>query len=184
MIGASLIAGPDLDLLAALAAIAPRGALVEVGVYRGGSAARLWSIAQAQGRALHLYDTFRGHPVVDPARDNPHVHPEGRYGDDAIDPEVLRRDLPGAVVHVGTFPHTLADMGDVAFVHLDCDLYWPTLRACQMLPAQMVSGAILYVDDYSRAEGCPGVRAAVRAVFGDVLTLPNGNGLVMPRPLP
>lgn len=176
----SLIAATDLDFLAALAAITPRAAaFVEIGVYRGGSATRLYDIAQQQGRPLHLYDTFTGHPVVDPEHDNPREHPPGRYGTDAVPPDELQRRLPAAHLHVGIFPDTLVNMDPVGFVHLDCDLYHPTLAACRLLPAMMPAGAVLYVDDYSRTEGCPGVRAAVDAVFGPGPVLPNGNRMIV-----
>jgi hypothetical protein len=179
MIGASLIAPPDLEFLAALAATCPRGEFVEIGVYRGGSAARLYDVASRQGRTLHLYDTFAGHPVVDAERDNLHQHPQGRYGTDAITPAELRAALPNAVIHVGTFPDTLVNMDCVAFAHVDCDLYWPTLAACRRLPAQMPVGGVLYFDDYSRVADCPGVRAAVEHVFGEGPALPNGNRIVV-----
>ena len=173
---------PDLDFLAALAAISPwPGAFAEIGVYRGGSASRLYEIAQRQGRALHLYDTFVGHPIVDPDHDNPHQHPKGRYGQDAITPDELRDAMPDCVVHAGTFPETLTYLAPLAFAHVDADLYHPTLAACQLLPAMMPDGGVLYFDDYSRTDGCPGVREAVDAVFGPGPALPNGNRIVMVR---
>ena len=51
----ALLRTESLDqILERLASEAPPGAFVEVGVYRGGSARRLWRVAQAQGRALFM----------------------------------------------------------------------------------------------------------------------------------
>lgn len=174
----SLIGGTDLDDLARAAEEAPPGAIVEVGVYQGGSAQRLHDVAQRQGRALYLFDTFAGHPEVDPARDDLKEHPLGRFAD-AIDPDVLRAALPGAVVVVGAFPASLAGLSlpPVAFVHGDADLYGVTRAICTVLPPMMVPGGRLYFDDYSHG-GTEGCRLAVDEVFGAAPPLVNGKRLV------
>jgi hypothetical protein len=160
----TLLPVPDLVELARLAASAPPGNFAEVGVYRGGSASLLYQIAEDQGRTLHLYDTFSGHPNHHHPTDNPQVHPPGCFSD-AINPEQLQRLLPNAVIHVGKFPATLVDMAPLAFVHSDADLYYVTKAVCTLLPPMMVGGGQLYFDDYGHV-GCEGVVEAVCEVFG------------------
>lgn len=169
----SLIDGHDLDVLCGLAEASPPGCFVEVGVYQGGSAERLYQVAEKQGRTLHLFDTFDGHPIVT-QYDDAVNHYQGRYRD-AIDPRELQRRLPNAVIHQGIFPDTLpAYLCNVAFVHSDVDLYAPTLAVCQHLGWRVVDGGCLYFDDYGRTE-CPGVAQAIHEVYGnDGSVLPNG----------
>ena len=173
----SLLSDEDLNSLCSVAQNTPPGCFVEIGVYQGGSAERLYQIAQQQGRTLHLFDTFAGHPVVT-EHDDTNNHPQGRFGNDAISPHVLQAKLPNAVIHIGTFPDTLPDdLRDIAFVHCDADLYAPTLAACTLLPPRMVNGAQMVFDDYRRTE-CPGVERAILEAFGRCDVLPTGKALV------
>lgn len=160
----TLLPAEDLRTLGELAIRAPKGNFAELGVYQGGSAAVLYQIAEAQGRTLHLFDTFSGHPDNHDQADDLSCHPPGRYAD-AIDPNELQKLLPNAVIHVGVFPDTLTDIGPLAFVHSDMDLYHPTLAVCKLLPPMMVPGGQLYFDDYGHV-GCEGVPKAVCEVFG------------------
>lgn len=175
----SLIPQHDLDTLCDLASTAPPGAFVELGVFKGGSAARLYQVAQQQGRQLYLFDTFSGHPIVT-EHDDAVIHHVGRFSD-SIDPKKLQALLPLANIYVGTFPDTLpADLSDVAFVHCDMDLYAPTLAACKLMPPRMVSGGLMLFDDY-RYQECPGVEKAIIEVFGGGRVLPNGKMLITVR---
>ena len=174
----SLIGPADLDWLCALAASAPPGDFVELGVYKGGSAERLYQIAEAQGRRLWLFDTFSGHPANNPAHDDVGHHHVGKYAD-AVDPHELQRRLPRAIIARGVFPETFGTLIDrISFVHSDLDLYDPTEAVCRLLPPRMVAGGMLYFDDYGWEE-CPGVREAVDAHFGVRPALPNGKRLVV-----
>lgn len=172
----SLIGPADLDTLCAIAAAAPPGDFVEVGVYKGGSAARLYTIAQQQGRTLHLFDTFAGHPTTT-EYDDIEAHPQGRFAD-AITPAELQALLPKAIIYVGEFPHTLpSDLSNIAFVHADADLYAPTKAVCTLMPERMVSGGMLYFDDFGYHE-CPGVERAIIEEFGNAYIQRNGKSLI------
>ena len=82
---------------------APAGDIVEVGVYRGGSAAVLHGVAKARGCTLWLYDTFAGIPYADPEKGD--THAVGDFSDTAV--AAVGRACPGAVITIGTFPATL-----------------------------------------------------------------------------
>lgn len=170
----SLIDPTGLGQLREAATLAPPGAIVEVGVYQGGSAAVLYQVARAQGRELFLYDTFAGHPFHDDGIDD---HPLGRFAD-AIDPNRLRELLPHAQVIVGTFPETLVEMPPVAFVHADADIYRSTLAVCREMPKRMVSGGLLYFDDYSHGD-CRGCKLAVDECFGPLVTVLRGGQAIV-----
>ncbi len=173
----SLIQPSDLDTLCELARSSPPGDIMEVGVYKGGSAHRLYEVCEEQGRTLHLFDTFQGHPEVDHDRDMVSTHYQGRYAD-AISPRALQAALPNALIYVGEFPATLPpDLSNIAFVHSDVDLYAPTKAVCTLLPSRMVANGLLYFDDYGYSE-CPGVGQAIIETFGNAHPHRNGKSLI------
>lgn len=159
----SLIGDGLLLALADLAGSAPSGAFVEVGVYQGGSAQVLYDIAQEQGRALYLYDTFSGMPVSG-SLDS---HPIGDFADCSADTIIAA--MPEAHVQVGIFPDTLVDMPPIAFVHADADQYESTKAICLRLGPLMVDGGLLLFDDYRGLKGCI---AAVDECFPEREVLP------------
>jgi O-methyltransferase len=163
----SLISAGNLEILLDHAASVPPGAFVEVGVYRGGSARALYRLAEAQGRALYLYDTFAGHP--EPSVHDGPDHPAGRFADCA-DPDALRAEMPNAWIIPGRFSTESAPSVPVAFAHVDVDLY-------DALAPLMVPGGIMYFDDYG-VPGCDGATRAVHELFANWQPLPNGKALV------
>jgi O-methyltransferase len=146
----SLIDHTILARLAELAASTPTGAFVEVGVYKGGSAAVLLRVAKAQGRTLYLFDTFTGIPYADP--DKGDTHKVGDFGDTSLD--AVGRACPGAILCPGVFPQTLPpDIGPVAFAHIDCDQYASIRGAAEALSPRMVPGGVMVFDDYGHLAG-------------------------------
>ena len=129
---------------------APAGDIVEVGVYRGGSAVVLHGVAKARGYTLWLYDTFTGIPYADP--DKGDTHQVGDFSDTS--PDEVGRACPGAVVTVGTFPDTLGpEPSRVALAHIDCDQYAAIYGALDALAPRMVSGGVIILDDYGHLAG-------------------------------
>lgn len=133
------------------------------------SAQSLLAVAQAQGRALYLFDTFDGIPFKD--------HGDHRNVGDFRDVELdaLRAALTGAVFCVGLFPDTLVDTGPLAFVHADADQYRSTRDICLHLGPRMVPGGLMLFDDYPHLESC---RRAVDECFTRRELLADGRALV------
>ncbi|HTY73692.1 MAG TPA: TylF/MycF/NovP-related O-methyltransferase [Actinomycetes bacterium] len=161
------------------------GDFAEVGVYQGGTARLLADVAQPAGRALHLFDTFAGMPLVDAARD---LHREGDFADTSLAAvEALLSDRPCAQVHPGVFPGTAAGLEDrrFALVHVDVDIYPSVRDACEFFHPRLVPGGFLVVDDYGWTS-CPGARAAVDEYFAGrpecPVYLPTGQALVVRLP--
>lgn len=161
----SLINPVQLDAMCAMAASVPPGAIVEVGVYKGGSAERLAEVARAQKRALWLFDSFTG--IVE-RTEGVDFHRIGDFGD--ADVEDVIANIPDAEVVVGDARETLAeaDTGPVAFAHLDVDQY-ATHKACiaALLP-RMVRGGVIWFDD---ADALEGAFRAVQESVGDRLQM-------------
>lgn len=152
----SIVPAEVIEALLIHAETAPPGAVAEIGVYQGGTAWRLMQVCRRQGRTLHLFDTFAGLPVADA------IDPHG-IGAFAGNEAGVRAALPDAIFHVGVFPDTLpADLGPLAFVHVDCDQY-RSVRACiEHLWPRLVPGGVMWFDDYGEL---PGAKAAVDEVF-------------------
>lgn len=130
---------------------APLGAIVEVGVWRGGSALALSSL----GRPLYLYDTFEGIPYQGPMDTG---NPVGKFSDTSA--EAVQALIPDAVVVKGLFPDSLIEMPLIGFVHADADQYDSTMAILKHMPARMVRGGFILFDDFG-VEDCQGCTQAV-----------------------
>jgi O-methyltransferase len=140
------------------------GDIVEVGVYKGGSARVL--VDNAGESKVFLFDTFTGIPSHDPAVD-------GRWGvgsfGDASAVAVMAMFAGDRRVSVcpGVFPGQTG--GAIAgrrlrFVHLDVDNYASYSACLEFLYEMVVPGGILVFDDYGE-DCCPGAAAAVDEFF-------------------
>ena len=135
------------------------GDIAEVGVYRGGSA-RL--MCEVQGhRSLYLFDTFEGLP------DTAHLDSRFGAGQYAASFEKVQSYLnkfPNVHIHKGLFPATSRPIAEkrFSFVHLDVDLYQPTLDALEFFYSRLSVGGMFLIHDYLWAEG---VRQAVQEFF-------------------
>jgi predicted O-methyltransferase YrrM len=141
----SLINPQQLEHLVSLAAETPPGDWVEVGVFRGGSAAKLAEKAREQGRRLWLFDTFTGVPCQ---HEKDSHHKVGDFGDTSLDE--VRALIPDAMFVVGDCRETLGatPLERIAFAHIDCDQY-ESVRACILeLSPRMAPGGVMWFDDY------------------------------------
>jgi predicted O-methyltransferase YrrM len=136
---------------------APPGDIVEVGVYQGGSAARLAEVAREQGRRLFLFDTFTGIPYAGEFD----FHKVGDFSDTS---EVaVRAAIPDAEIVPGLFPDTLHEgVGPIALAHIDCDQYESVRACCKALEPRMIAGGVMVFDDYDVLNGA---RLAVEECF-------------------
>jgi O-methyltransferase len=168
------------------------GALVECGVWRGGSmmAAALTLLRLGvTDRELYLYDTFSGMPP-------PTEHDTTRDGERAAD--LLARgeadsdiwaiasleDVRTAVLSVGypaehihfvkgpveeTLPGDAPD--EIALLRLDTDWYSSTKHELEHLYPRLASGGVLILDDYGYWQGARRAVDEHFAATGDVLLL-------------
>lgn len=133
------------------------GDVIEVGVWRGGSA-RVLCMAFPD-RTVHLFDTFAGMPKPS-AIDS---HRQGDFRNTSQD--VVRESLKPLVnyeIHAGVFPQTAAEVeGETfAFAHVDCDLYESTKAALEFIWPRLGLGGLIVLDDYKSAF-CAGATRAI-----------------------
>ena len=164
------------------------GELAECGVFQGGTAHLLAHTLQdfdKGTRSFHLFDTFRGMPAD--TRPNRDYHSPGDFSATSQDYVERRLSTYASIrFHPGRVPDTFADIDQDArftFVHLDMDIYEPTLEACRWFWPRMVPGGILIFDDYGFYPYRNAARAAVDQWFEGCsespIALPTGQGLAI-----
>ena len=96
------------------------------------------------------------------------------------------KDFDFVVFHSGWIPEKFHEVSDVrfCFVHLDVDLFQPTLDSLSFFYDKMSPGGIILCDDYGFIT-CPGARKAMNSFFADkpeeIVSLPTGQGFVVKR---
>ena len=156
-----------------------RGAVAEVGVYKGNSAKAMTLVAP--GRDYYLLDTFGGFHEAD-TEDDPSGAAPGRYSQDLERVREFIGDAPNVHYCKGVFPETaimIPDDARFALVHIDCDLYKPTMAACAFFDDRLNYGGMLIVHDYF-GDAWPGVKQAVDEFLADkpefVTLIPDKSG--------
>lgn len=166
----SAIPMPFLESLMHYASRSPPGAIVEIGVYKGGSALMLSTL----GRPLYLYDTFEGIPYQG---DLDTGNPVGKFDDTSY--EAVSALLPEATVVKGLFPDSLIEMPPVGFCHADADQYESTKAILEVMPRRMVRGGFILFDDFGEAD-CQGCTKAVMESAHRILVIgESGKALVI-----
>ena len=141
------------------------GALAEIGSYRGGSAFFIASafILRAGGEVpMHVFDTFEGHPAEALSEHDP-FHRPGQFQGTAYEAvRELLSPFTRLTIHKGDVLQTLPQLEESTYrlVHIDTDLYQPTVACLDYFGPRMSPGGIIVVDDYASIK-CPGVPKAV-----------------------
>jgi O-methyltransferase len=136
------------------------GSFAEVGVYQGETANIIHAMDST--RTFHLFDTFEGFDSRDLKGEDPSGHEDIDFSDTSV--EAVRLLVGGGekvVIHPGFFPETTIGLEEqsYAFVHLDADLYHPTLAALKYFYPRLSPGGVMVVHDYNH--NWEGVRKAL-----------------------
>lgn len=136
------------------------GAFAEVGVYRGETARMIH--AMDPSRTFHLFDTFEGFDARDLKNEKTTEHTTIDFSNTSE--EAVKLLIDGGdkiIVHRGYFPETTKDLEEqnYALVHLDADLYQPTLAALKYFYPRLSPGAVIIIHDYNHT--WEGVRRAL-----------------------
>jgi hypothetical protein len=162
-----------------------RGDFLELGAYRGNTAALLATLARRMGSTAWILDTFEG------------FNPEDLKGIDAshrMEFEDTSLEAVRALVGEentryikGYFPESTTQMPDdltFCMVHIDCDLYKPISEALAYFYPRLVPGGYLIVHDYA-CLAWDGAEKAVDEFFADkpepVMPLTDGCGSAVVR---
>lgn len=148
-----------------------RGNLAELGVYRGDTALELNFLFPE--RRLYLFDTFTGFDERDIRIEkeaaafggNASVHVRDFTDTGA---ELVKARLPypeKAELVAGYFPESISEknlqeMGELALVSLDPDLYEPVYQGLKVFYPRLAKGGAIVIHDYNSLQ-FPGVHKAV-----------------------
>jgi hypothetical protein len=151
------------------------GIFAEVGTYRGGTSAFICHAANSldiPSWKHYVIDTFKGHDERDINTDQDHIaHHQGLFSDTIAD------DVRKYLVPLGNISICKGRIQDVcsyfneelfSFIHLDVDLYEPTIFALEFFGKRMLPGGVIVIDDFSSAK-CPGIEKAVQEITSNYL---------------
>lgn len=140
-----------------------KGALAELGVYRGGTSVMMnaWS----PDRILYLMDTFEGfdNRDLEVERDREYSTGKMEFKETSVDSVLAIMPHPQKCKIVkGFFPDSAVDISDTfAFAMIDVDLFQPIYEGLKWFWPKMVSGGTIMVHDFG-TEKFKGARVAVR----------------------
>jgi hypothetical protein len=153
----------------ALTHAAPSGAIVELGVYRGGNVLLTSLVGLIEGRRRPFYaiDSFEGFPEL--SRHDP-TAARGMFRDVTYEEVTgMLASFPDVVVCRGFIPDVFRGLPDHAYsvVYYDCDLYQPALDTLAYFFPRVSPGGFMMFHDYlPKVDGFGGVRLAVEEFFG------------------
>jgi O-methyltransferase len=158
-----------------------RGALIEVGAWRGGSGCIVAKAADLCGIAERVYlcDTFRG-VVKAGTNDTRYKGGEHQAGKAEVEAQVHRMNLYNVEVLSGIFPdETGSAISDTQFrfAHLDVKTYQSTKDALDWLWPRLIPAGMVVFNDYG-TYGCEGVTRLVNEtnLLSDRIFIHNLNG--------
>jgi hypothetical protein len=163
------------------------GDMAECGVYRG-AGARLMALAMQDSgtaRALHLFDSFAGLSEPD-ARDGDYWKPHDLRSPVTPVHDALRDISISYTIHEGWIPDRFVDVAQqtFCFVHIDVDLFQPTLDALEFFYPRLATGGVILLDDHGFTT-CPGATAAAEqwaaTVREPIIDVPTGQAFVIKR---
>jgi len=158
------------------------GNVAECGTYAGASAWFLCTRAAAAGRTVSLFDSWQG--LSRPTGVDGSYWKEHDLSSPRTIAEQTLAGFDNVAFFAGWIPDRFPEVASesFAFVHVDVDLYQPTLDTLEFFYPRLSVGGVFLCDDYG-FDTCPGARAAFDEYFArvgeTVVHLPTGQGLVV-----
>mgnify|MGYP000252801691 FL=1 len=168
------------------------GDTVECGVFSGGGSFLISKVlCEGSDRVHHVFDSFEG--LSEPSEnDSPlsSVAPQWTKGDLSVPFDVVKtnlQDCKSIKFYPGWIPDEFIGVIDkkFVFVHIDVDLYEPTLESLKFFYERLVPGGVLLCDDYG-SYWCSGARKAFDEFIltceeQSVIHLPTQQGFIIKR---
>lgn len=148
------------------------GDSVECGVYHGAGSHVMMNALADNSYPHHIFDSFAGlsEPMAEDRITKGQVY-EWKKHDLATPEEIVSHNLapfPQVKLYKGWIPDRFDEVADRSFrlVHIDVDLYQPTLDCLKFFYPRTNAGGLIICDDYG-SEACPGARKALDEFFAD-----------------
>jgi len=160
------------------------GDTAECGAFEGASSWFICRRISGLKKSHHIFDSFEG--LSEPGTQ------DGTYwtrSDLTAQEDVARRNLRKfdfVIYYKGWIPERFTDVVEkkFCFVHLDVDLYRPTLDSLMFFYGRTSQGGIILCDDYG-FNTCPGAKNAMDEFFQDkperIVHLPTGQAFIIKR---
>jgi len=128
------------------------GAFAELGVYKGETALMMHKMDSS--RRLHLFDTFEGFNSkdLDLEKNKDDRYTTTNFSDTKIESvKTLFEGATSVSFYPGYFPDTAKALTEKTFalVHIDADLYLPTIEALKFFYPKVSPGGVLIIHDYN-----------------------------------
>jgi len=162
--------GYTLFKLAKAAASLP-GDIVECGCLEGGSTRFLLAgTGQDTGKTVHVFDSFEGlsEPMEKDKLDTRKAawHKHSLTSSRMLFENNIRAYADMVSIYQGWIPERFAEVSHKKFsiVHIDVDLFEPTMACLDFFYDKVVPGGIIICDDYG-SKSCPGAKKAFDEFF-------------------
>lgn len=167
------------------------GDIAECGVFKGSSAFLMLSAMAGENKYYHGFDSFEG--LSEPRRED-HVSNAQTFKwkkhDLAVGEEIAAGNLSSFegqfTLYKGWIPDRFHEVDDRMFclVHIDVDLYEPTIESLRFFWPRMSAGGMIVCDDYG-SSACPGAKKAMdeigEEVGQSVIQMTTGQGVIVKR---
>jgi O-methyltransferase len=162
------------------------GDTAECGVFEGAGSYLICTLnrmVSQQHRIHHVFDSFEGLSSPEPVDGSHWTKGDLACGEEVVS-ENLREFAGAVVLHKGWIPERFPDIQErrFSFVHIDVDLYQPTLDSVRFFYPRMNAGGVIVCDDYGFTS-CPGATQAIDAYLADkpekMLSLSCGAGFLI-----
>jgi len=166
------------------------GDVVECGVFHGGSSFLMLKASIETNKHLYGFDSFEG--LSEPKSidlDSAKYTFKWKKHDMCIDMRTVEHNLASFkgryTLFKGWIPKRFNEVKDKKFslVHIDVDLYEPTMESLQFFYSRVTPGGVIVCDDYGFLS-CPGAKKAMDDFVSDkqecsVIHLTTGQGLII-----
>jgi O-methyltransferase len=158
------------------------GDAAECGVYRGASSYLICRAIRPYGKCNHLFDSFQG--LSAPTEMDGAYWRAGALRATEVEVRDNLREFGNFAIHAGWIPSRFEEVTArrFSFVHIDVDLYEPTLDSVTFFYERLTPGAIMLFDDYG-FRTCPGAKLAVDEFLRErpelTVMLPTGQAFIV-----
>jgi len=158
------------------------GEVAECGVYKGASALLMCRALLGTTSLVHLFDSFEG--LAEPLPVDGRYWKKGSLSTSEADLHETLRGMDNYRVYKGWIPERFSEVADrtFRFVHIDVDLYDPTLASLAFFFPRLAKGGMVLLDDHGFAS-CPGAKQAADEFFSgrpeSIAMLPTGQAFAI-----
>ena len=150
-------------------------------MYKGASAYLMCKMYSNSSRQIHLFDSFEG--LSAPNEKDGYYWKTGSLSSTEECVIQTLREYTNYKIYKGWIPEKFNEVIDknFCFVHIDVDLYTPTLESLKFFYDKLIKGGIILLDDYG-FKTCPGAKEAADVFFKDkepIIKLSTGQAFIV-----